>query len=89
MGTYGSIQVCKINKSAQEALEQIDEKGYMIPHTADGGKLVKRDISFSTKTRTIEKWTIKEMQKTIPFKYKKSNPNGLLFLNIIPSPLPS
>ena len=50
----------KINKSAQEALEQIDEKGYMIPYTADGRKLVKCGISFSTKTRTIEKWIIKE-----------------------------
>ena len=51
----------KINKTAQEALEQIDEKGYMIPYTADGRKLVKCGISFSTKTRTIEEWIIKEI----------------------------
>ena len=50
----------KINKSAQEALDQIEEKGYMIPYTADGRKLVKCGISFSTKTRTIEEWIIKE-----------------------------
>ena len=50
----------KINKSAQEALSQIDEKGYMIPYTSDGRKLVKCGISFSTKTRTIEDWIIKE-----------------------------
>lgn len=50
----------KMNKSAQEALEQIDEKGYMIPYTADGRKLVKCGISFSTQTRTIEEWIIKE-----------------------------
>ena len=50
----------KINKSAQEALEQIDEKGYMIPYTADGRKLVKCGISFSTQTRTIEDWVIEE-----------------------------
>ena len=50
----------KMNKSAQEALEQIDEKGYMIPYTSDGRKLVKCGISFSTKTRTIEEWIIKE-----------------------------
>ena len=48
----------KINKSAQEALEQIDQKGYMIPYTADGRKLVKCGISFSTETRTIEEWII-------------------------------
>lgn len=50
----------KINKSAQEALKQIDEKGYMIPYTADSRKLVKCGISFSTQTRTIEEWIIKE-----------------------------
>ena len=50
----------KMNKPAQEALDQIDEKGYMVPYTADGRKLVKCGISFSTKTRTIEEWMIKE-----------------------------
>ena len=51
----------KINKSAQEALKQIDEKGYMIPYTADDRKLVKCGISFSTQTRTIEDWVIEEV----------------------------
>lgn len=50
----------KINKPAQEALVQIDEKGYMIPYSADGRKLIKCGISFSTKTRTIEDWIIQE-----------------------------
>ncbi|MDD2952174.1 MAG: ATP-binding protein [Parabacteroides sp.] len=50
----------KINKSAQEALAQIDEKGYMIPFSADGRKLVKCGVNFSTETRTIEEWAIKE-----------------------------
>ena len=50
----------KMNKPAQEALDQIDGKGYMVPFTADGRKLVKCGISFSTKTRTIEEWMIKE-----------------------------
>ena len=50
----------KMNKTAEEALKQIDEKGYMIPYTADGRKLVKCGISFSTQTRTIEEWLIKE-----------------------------
>ena len=50
----------KINKPAEEALRQIDGKGYMIPYTADGRKLVKCGISFSTETRTIEDWVIKE-----------------------------
>lgn len=46
----------KINKSAQEALAQIDNKGYMVPFEADGRKLVKIGINFSTTTRTIEDW---------------------------------
>ena len=52
----------KINKSAQEALNQIDDRGYMIPYTADKRKQVKCGISFSTQTRTIEEWIIKEEQ---------------------------
>ena len=50
----------KINKSAQEAIDQIDRKGYMIPYSADGRKLIKCGISFSTTTRTIEEWLVKE-----------------------------
>lgn len=52
----------KINRTAQEALNQIDEKGYMLPYAADGRKLVKCGVSFSTETRTIEDWIIKEIQ---------------------------
>ena len=63
MYTANTIYVfeLKINKPAEEALAQIDEKGYMIPYTADGRKLVKCGICFSTETRTIEDWKIKEM----------------------------
>ena len=50
----------KMNKPAGEALEQIDGKGYMIPYTAEGLKRVKCGISFSTRTRTIEEWQIRE-----------------------------
>ena len=49
----------KINKSAEEALKQIDDKGYMLPYISDKRKLVKCGISFSTQTRTIEEWQIK------------------------------
>lgn len=46
----------KINKLASAALKQIDEQGYMVPYSADGRKLYKIGISFSTATRTIEGW---------------------------------
>ena len=63
MQTSNAIYIfeLKINKSAQEALEQMDEKGYMIPYLADGRKIIKCGVSFSTQTRTIEEWVIKEV----------------------------
>jgi hypothetical protein len=48
----------KVNRSADEALKQIDKQGYMVPYEADGRKLVKCGVSFSSKTRTLEKWKI-------------------------------
>ena len=52
----------KINKPAQEALEQINEKGYMIPYSADERKIYKIGISFSTQTRTVEDWEFEEVK---------------------------
>lgn len=49
----------KVDKSADEALKQIDEKGYMIPYTANGKRLVKIGISFDSQQRTIAEWKIK------------------------------
>ena len=53
----------KIDKPAKAALLQIDEKGYMVPFEADGRKLVKIGISFSTKTRTVEDWDYEIIEK--------------------------
>ncbi len=51
----------KVDKSADEALAQIDEKGYMLPYHAENGKrLVKVGISFDSKQRTIADWKIRE-----------------------------
>lgn len=50
----------KINKPASIALKQIDEQGYLIPYSADGRKLYKIGISFSTSTRTLVDWDYKE-----------------------------
>ena len=49
----------KVDKSADEALAQIDEKGYMLPYHAAGKRLVKVGISFDSKQRTIADWKIK------------------------------
>jgi hypothetical protein len=48
----------KVNRPADEALQQIDEKGYMVPYEADSRKLVKCGVSFSSETRTLEEWKI-------------------------------
>lgn len=48
----------KLNGTAEEALKQIDEKGYLIPYTADHRKLVKVGAEFDKATRNIGKWII-------------------------------
>lgn len=46
----------KLNGSLDEALSQIDDKGYLIPYTADGRQLVKVGASFDPATRNIGEW---------------------------------
>ena len=55
------VMELKIDKTAQEALEQIDQKGYLVAYTTDQRKLHKVGIAFSTKTRTISEWLIADM----------------------------
>ena len=39
-------------------LKQIDEKGYLIPYTLDGRKLVKVGVNFSKEKRNIDCYVI-------------------------------
>ncbi|NDV65557.1 ATP-binding protein [Bacteroides sp. 224] len=48
----------KLNGSTEEALRQIDEKGYLIPYTADGRQLVKIGVSFDREERNLGEWEI-------------------------------
>ena len=48
----------KIDKSADEALRQIEEKQYAKPFETDPRKLYKIGVNFSTLTRRIESWKI-------------------------------
>lgn len=50
----------KYNKSAEEALEQIDERGYLVPFEHDGRRLFKVGVNFSEKTQTVEDWIVRE-----------------------------
>ncbi|GHU06789.1 ATPase AAA [Spirochaetia bacterium] len=44
--------------AAEEALQQIDNKGYLIPYTASGKKLVKTGAVFNDEKHTIGEWLI-------------------------------
>ena len=48
----------KLNGSAEEALQQIDEKGYLITYTLNGKRLVKVEVNFSKETRNVERYLV-------------------------------
>ncbi|NDV59359.1 ATP-binding protein [Bacteroides sp. 519] len=48
----------KLNGSARQAMEQINDKGYLIPYTVDGRKLVKVGVDFSAEERNINEYLI-------------------------------
>lgn len=48
----------KLDGSAEAALQQIDEKGYLIPYEVDGRTLVKVGVSFDAEKRNLEDWLV-------------------------------
>jgi len=52
------VMELKIDRPAREALEQIDQKGYLLPYSREGLHLHKVGISFSTQERTLSGWEI-------------------------------
>ncbi|MBO7462255.1 MAG: ATP-binding protein [Bacteroidales bacterium] len=46
----------KLDKPAQEALDQINSKEYALPFAVDGRKLYKIGVSFSSETRKVKEW---------------------------------
>ncbi|WP_337944206.1 ATP-binding protein [Prevotella pectinovora] len=54
------VMELKFDGFADAALRQIDEKGYLIPYTADGKRLVKVGVNYSSEERTITEWRIEE-----------------------------
>ena len=52
----GQFAELKVDGSVEEALRQIDSKGYLVPYTADGRKLVKVGVNFDSATRTVSGW---------------------------------
>ena len=50
----------KLDGTAEEAMAQINEKGYAQPFEKDGRQLFKIGVNFSNKTRNIEKWIVEK-----------------------------
>ena len=50
----------KVNDTAENALKQIDEKGYAFPYRTDGRRVVKVGVRMNADTRTIEDWVTGE-----------------------------
>lgn len=46
----------KLDGTAAEALQQIEDKGYARPYEADSRHVRKVGVSFSSKTGTIDDW---------------------------------
>lgn len=50
----------KLRGTAEEALAQIDDRGYLIPYTAGGRRLVKVGAEFNPEERNLGRWIICE-----------------------------
>ena len=55
---YIYVMELKMDAGADEALQQIEEKGYAKPFAADSRKLFRIGVNFSSSTRRIEEWKI-------------------------------
>ena len=50
----------KYDGTAEEAIRQIDDKGYLLPYSADGKRLFKIGVSYDSTQRTITEWIVRE-----------------------------
>ena len=57
---YVYIFEFKLDRSADEALRQIEDKGYARPYESDSRKVYKIGVNFSSETGTVEDWKVAE-----------------------------
>ena len=50
----------KYDGSAEAAIRQIDEKGYLLPYSANGKRLYKIGVNYDSKKRTLGEWIVEE-----------------------------
>ena len=55
---YIYVMEFKLNGTAEEAMQQIEEKGYASAFASDSRKVIKVGINFSDETRSIERWIV-------------------------------
>ncbi|MCD8301621.1 MAG: PD-(D/E)XK nuclease domain-containing protein, partial [Prevotellaceae bacterium] len=56
---YVYVMELKVDTPAGEALAQIDSKGYALPYSAEGRKVFKIGVNFSSDARRIAEWECK------------------------------
>ena len=52
------VMELKYDGTPEEALRQIDDKGYALPWQADGRKVIKVGANFSSELRRLSGWVI-------------------------------
>lgn len=57
---YYYIIEIKLDRSAREAIEQINSKDYALPFKTDGKTIIKIGVNFSTKSRTLSDWIVEQ-----------------------------
>ncbi|MBQ5642710.1 MAG: ATP-binding protein [Bacteroidaceae bacterium] len=55
---YIYVMEFKLNGTAEEALQQINDKGYALPFASDARTLYKIGINFSAETRNLDRWVV-------------------------------
>lgn len=55
---YIYIIECKLDRTAEEALRQINDSGYAEPFAMDKRRIYKIGVNFSSQTRGVEQWVI-------------------------------
>jgi hypothetical protein len=55
---YIYVMEFKLDGSADEALRQIEEKGYAAPFASDKRKLIRVGVNFSSEKRCIDIWKV-------------------------------
>ncbi|WP_270605033.1 MULTISPECIES: ATP-binding protein [Bacteroides] len=53
----------KLKGTAEEALKQIDDKGYLIPYQADQREVVKIGVEFSAESRNLSRWLVERQKR--------------------------